>query len=370
MKKRVAIAGGVAVGALASGIVGRAVLRRKHPDLEAAEPLAELPPEDLGPVVSFDGTELAVRAAGDPSEPPLVFVHGFSLDMTTWYYQWTALSSRFRCVLFDLRSHGRSRRAVSGDLSLSAMGHDICSVVEAVVPDGAILVGHSLGGMAILAAAESRPELFGTKIVGAVFAGSAASDLVRGSMGSVMQALRPRTTSIRRIAARADDLRHHVITGPADVGRAIARLTQFGPHASPHLVDHIIGLAGRAPREVWTDGLASLMDMDLRHALRHVTVPALVIVGDHDRVTPPASAVALAAELPDGRLEVIEGAGHVLMLERHDAFNEKLAGFAAAVFGDREGGRARQEDGGSRHDRKRPRTRRRNDGRSERRERT
>lgn len=357
MKKRVAA--GVAVGAFASGVVVRAVLRRKHPDSEAGEPLALLPPEDLGPVASFDGTELAVRAAGDPSQPTLVFVHGFSLDMTTWHYQWTALSSGFRCVLFDLRSHGRSERAASGDLSLSAMGHDICAVVETVVQEGAILVGHSMGGMAILAAAESRPDLFGTKIAGAVFAGSAASDLLRGSMGSVMQALRPRIGSIRQVAARVDHLRHFVIAGPADVGHAIARLTQFGPHASPHLVDYVVGLAGRAPQEVWTDGLANLMGMDLRHALHHVGVPALVIVGDHDRVTPPASAMALAAELPDGRLEVVEGAGHVLMLERHEEFNEKLSGFATTVFDS--GRRDRKRNG----NRRRSEKRKRNDERSE-----
>ena len=342
-KRRVAIAVGVAVGALASGVVGRAVLHRKHPDPEADEPLALLPPEDLGPVVSFDDTELAVRAAGDPSKPTLVFVHGLSLDMTTWHYQWTALSSLFRCVLFDLRSHGRSQRAVSGDLSLSAMGHDICAVIEAVVPDGAILVGHSMGGMAILAAAESRPELFGTKIAGVVFAGSAASDLLRGSMGSITQVLRPRIGSIRQVAGRVNRLRNYVIASPADVGRVIARLTQFGPHASPRLVDYVAGLAGDAAQEVWTDGLAGLMDMDLRHALQHVWVPSLVIVGDHDRVTPPASAMALAGELPDGRLEVLEGAGHVLMLERHEEFNEKLSAFATRVTRNRRRNQRRNE---------------------------
>jgi len=352
MKKRgVAIAAGVGVGALASGVIGRAVLRRKHRGPEVDEPLALLPPEDLGPVVSFDGTELAVRAAGDPSEPTLVFVHGFSLDMTTWHYQWTALSSGFRCVLFDLRSHGRSQRAVSGDLSLSAMGHDICAVVETVVQDGAILVGHSMGGMAILAAAESHPELFGTKIAGVVFAGAASSDLLRGSMGSITQVLRPRMGSIRQIAGRVDHLRNYVVASPADVGRVIARLTQFGPHASPRLVDYVVGLAGHAPQEVWTDGLAGLMDMDLRHALHHVRVPSLVIVGDHDRVTPPASAVTLAAELPDGRLEVIEGAGHVLMLERPEEFNAKVSGFATRVVRNRRRNQKRNDKRDDRRER-------------------
>jgi pimeloyl-ACP methyl ester carboxylesterase len=335
-RRRIVIATvGVAAGAVAGGVVGRTVLRHKHPDLEAGEPLSILPPEDLGPVVSFDGTELAVRAAGDPSKTALVFVHGFSLDLTTWHYQWTSLASRFRCVLFDLRSHGRSQRAVSGDVSLPAMGHDIAAVLEAAVPGRAILVGHSMGGMSILSLAETRPELFGTKVAGVVFAGSAAADLLRGSMGSVTQLLRPRVGSIRQAAGRVNRLRHYVVASPADVGRVIARLTQFGPHASPHLVDYVVGLAGRAPQEVWTDGLTNLMDMDLRHAVQHVRVPALVIVGDHDRVTPPASAAVLAGDLPDGRLEILEGAGHVLMLERHEEFNARLASFAGRAIRNR-----------------------------------
>ena len=93
-----------------------------------------------------------------------------------------------------------------------------------------------------------------------------------------------------------------------------------------------MGLAARAPSDVWTDGLVGLMDMDLRDAVQHVRVPALVIVGEHDRVTPPAAAVRLAAALPEGRLEVIAGAGHLPMLERHEEFNAKVRAFADATL--------------------------------------
>ena len=97
-----------AAGAVAAGAVGphrdpaptRARISRHA--------LWELPPDDLGPVASFDGTELAVRAAGARDAPVLLFVHGFSLDMTTWHEQWVDLSVDFRCVLMDQRGHGRS----------------------------------------------------------------------------------------------------------------------------------------------------------------------------------------------------------------------------------------------------------------------
>jgi pimeloyl-ACP methyl ester carboxylesterase len=69
----------------------------------------------------------------------------------------------------------------------------------------------------------------------------------------------------------------------------------------------------------------------------------LVAVGDQDRVTPPAAAVELAAGLPDGHLFVVEGAGHLPMLERPDRVNPELRSFAAGAFGAR--GRAGRREG-------------------------
>jgi pimeloyl-ACP methyl ester carboxylesterase len=127
-------------------------------------------------------------------------------------------------------------------------------------------------------------------------------------------------------------LRRYVLSSPADVAQLIARATQFGPDASPHLVRYVVGLAARAPSEVWTEGLAGLMELDLRHAVQHIAVPAMVLVGEQDRMTPPSSSVALAGELPKGRLEVIPGAGHFPMMEAHEEFNRRLASFAAEVL--------------------------------------
>jgi pimeloyl-ACP methyl ester carboxylesterase len=249
--------------------------------------------------------------------------------MTTWHYQWTELSDRYRCVLFDFRSHGRSARAASGDLSPSAFGRDLAAVLDAVVPEGrAVVIGHSMGGMAILAAAQARPDLFAGRVAGAVFAGTSSSDLLLGAMGSVSELLRPRLGSLIEAAQRVNRLRRYVLSSRADVSHLFTRMTQFGPEASPALVDHVVGLAARASSDVWTDGFAGLMDMDLRDAVAHVRVPALVIVGEHDRVTPPAAAVQLTAALPEGRLELMAGAGHLPMLERHEEFNAKIRAFA------------------------------------------
>src|SRR5439155_12309331 len=107
---------------------------------------------------------------------------------------------------------------------------------------------------------------------------------------------------------------------------------QFGPNAPKDVVDHVVALAQSTASEVWTDALPELMEMDLRHAVPRVRVPAIVLVGEHDRVTPPAGAVALSGALPEGRLVMIPDAGHIPMLERPEAVVRELRGFAHAVL--------------------------------------
>lgn len=331
-KKRAAVIGaGIAAGAVAAGAVGRTIVRRKtEHDLEAH--LWDLPPDDLGTVESFDGTEIAVRAAGDPDAPVLLFVHGFSLDMTIWHEQWIDLSADFRCVLMDQRGHGRSGAPAHGNLSLRALGRDIGAVLDRVAPDRpAVVIGHSMGGMAAIALAEQRPELFGPRIAGLVLVGSSSTDLLRAALGSVTTLLRPRL-GIEQTARRIDQVRKAVFARPGDLRVAAVRLTQFGPDARPHHVDHVVMLTQHASSDVWTDGLSGLMEMDLRYALPRVGVPALVVVGQYDRITPPAAAVALAAELPDAQLVVLEGAGHIAMLERPVELDREITAFSTRVL--------------------------------------
>ena len=291
-----------------------------------------------------DGTMLAVRAAGPPDGPLLLFSHGFSLDMTTWREQWSELGDEFRCIALDHRAHGRSEVPSTGDVSIRSMGRDLVTVLDAVAPDRrVVIVGHSMGAMAILALAEQRPDLFGPRIAGVALLGASPADLLGGAMGGVTELLRPRLGSLAAAARRVDRLRKAILAGPAEVPAIVARVTQFAPEAPDDVVDHVLHLAERSSSLVWTDGLSELMRMDFRDALARITVPALVAVGDQDRVTPPAVAVDLAASLPTGRLFLVEGAGHIAMLERPERLNPELRTFARDALGiGSGGGRKRQ----------------------------
>ncbi len=332
-------AGGIGVAAAAAVTAERALIRRARarPDPLRNEPLAERPgPEQR--VRSFDGTELAVNVVGPDDAPAtVVFAHGFTLDMTAWHFQWRALSARYRCVLYDQRGHGRSSPGAEGDYTLEAMGRDLKAVLDATVTDGpVVLIGHSLGGMSILALAAAHPEEFGRRVRGVVLANTAASDVLRAVLGNLgsKAALRMLPAARRFVSdpKRADRIRERLVGGGADLAFLIARATNFGPHAAPSVIDHVVSISARAPLEVWTDVMASLLEMDLGHALEHVRVPTLVVASDLDRLTPPASALALKSKLPDARLVELEGTGHCSMLERPERFNELVEGFVAEAL--------------------------------------
>ena len=336
-------AAGAGVAAVAAVVAQRTAAKklRSRPDPESAESLEALPPEEI-PVVSFDGTALHVRAAGPPDAPALVFLHGITLDMTTWHYQWRHFSDSYRCVLVDLRAHGRSAKPPDGDYSLGAMGQDIKAVLDAAVPQGpAILVGHSMGAMAMLSFALSFPEEFGRRITGAVFVDTGASDLAREAFGGFGVRM---ASALRRVGDRytrrpelAERLQRRIGRYGADLTFLIAWASNFGPGASPSHVEHVARISAGTPVDVWIHTLRDLLEMDLREAIEHVKVPSLVIVGDRDLLTPKTSAQALRGALPDARAVVITGAGHISMLERHRAFNEVLSAYLDQMLAVEEG---------------------------------
>ena len=332
--KKALITAGATVAAAALGVVcERYLVRRARsgPDPEQSEPLEERPGEERR-IRSFDGTELAVNVLGPDGAPVLLMVHGFSADLTLWHYQWKHFSRNYRCVLIDQRGHGRSGPGAGGDYSLEALGKDLKAVLDVLAPRGpVVLMGHSMGGMAVMSFAEAFPEEFGTRVKAVVLANTAAAELIKAAAGNIGAHVGKLVTAaavrLAKDPRRVYRIRARALAGQGDLAFAAARLTNFGPKPPPSLVEHVARVSARAPVEVWTDLLSSLVEMDLGHALAHITVPTLVLVGDVDRLTPPASALAIKRMLPDGRMAVFKGSGHCTMLERHAQFNRVVEGF-------------------------------------------
>lgn len=350
--RRAALATGLAaVGVAAAVVAERAAIRRLRSagDPERGERLSERPGTERR-VVSFDGTELAVNVTGpdgvapagnhrpQAARPTLVFVHGFSQNLAGWHFQWTRFARDHRCVLYDQRGHGRSGAAAGGDYSLDALGRDVLGVIDAVAPDDPVaLIGHSMGGMAIVSFASLHPAEFGRRVGAVVLSDTAAGDLIQQALGGLASRLgRVYLPSVRLLGRRpgiARRARATAFRGRSDLAFLIARATNFGPGASASVIDHVVRMSATTPSEVWTDLAVSMIEMDLAGALEHVTVPTLVVVGELDRMTPVSSARVLAERLPQGRLEVIAGAGHAAPLERHEDWNRVVAAFLDEVGG-------------------------------------
>jgi pimeloyl-ACP methyl ester carboxylesterase len=158
------IGGGVGVAAAGTAIAVGVARRRHH---EPPGKLGTLRPDREFTVITEDGIALSAEEVdpADGGKPALtaVFVHGFALDRRSWHFQRASLARltepRVRQVLYDQRSHGRSGRANEASSTIDQLGRDLGEVLDEL--DGPfVLVGHSMGGMTIMALAEQRPELF------------------------------------------------------------------------------------------------------------------------------------------------------------------------------------------------------------------
>jgi pimeloyl-ACP methyl ester carboxylesterase len=330
------LAGGLVLGvgtgvALERALVGR---DRRRGDPEAGEPFGAIrgTPTKL---TSHDGTRLHVEEFGQG--PCLLFAHGFSLNQDAWHYQRRDLPARFRCVFYDQRGHGRSGRSRKHDYSLEALAGDLKAVLDWTGEDRVVVVAHSMGGIASLQFAETFPEEMGSRVAGLVLVGSTYVDTLRGMTAAVSArgaawAQRTLITGAFRFMGqdpvRATQLRRR----GSDLGYLGTRLFGFGSNPSPSQVAFVDKALAGTDVEVWAKVFPSLIDFDLSESLEAVSVPALVAVGDKDRLTPPAAARYMADKIAGSRLLILEDAGHCAFLEEHEVFNAEVAAFAEAVL--------------------------------------
>ena len=359
--RRITGAAGLAAGAVAAGAgalvaaeriaIGRVqVLRRNAPP----ENLGELRGRALT-VLADDG--VALHAEIDEPDPPegaprphrrghqpepltLIFCHGYTLNQDCWHFQRAALRG-YRMVFWDQRDHGRSGRSPGGSTaSIGQLGEDLARVLQAAAPgDGpVVLIGHSMGGMTIMALAERYPALFGTKVVGAALISTTASGLDAGSPwmpGLARPVLRRALPVVLRGAATGYRamLVEHGRRMASDVSFLSTRFVGFGdPGVNPVLVDFLEQMIRSTPIEVVSAFGEALFAVDLRDALPTVgRVPVVVLTGDKDRLISPSLGLELASGIPGAELVWVTGAGHAVILESPEVVNGAIAGLIARV---------------------------------------
>lgn len=350
--RRLSSVTGLAAGAIAAGAgavvvaekiaVGRIRLR---PDPAADEPFSDPHGEQMT-VLADDGLPLHVQVCGPPDAPvTIIFCHGYALNADVWYYQRAAFCHGAKCVFWDQRSHGRSGRSDPELVSIDQLGADLHEVLMATAPGDVpvILVGHSMGGMTVMALADQHPELFGGKIIGAVLINTAAAtvDPVRWLPAPLRPAVRLAVPSMMTGAAKGR------IAGVVERGRQSAsdiaflgtkRLAFGDSKISPTVVDFLERIVRSTPIDVIADFYVALVGHEKRHALKVLsTIPVLVLAADKDRLVDPGFSDEIAESIRDSELVTIRGAGHVVILERPEEVNDAIARLAARAIAHSQG---------------------------------
>jgi pimeloyl-ACP methyl ester carboxylesterase len=342
-----ALFAGAAAGATALGYAAERRLMGTHRPTEDPE-WAELH-RDLGGrerrVASFDGTGLHVVELGPAGAPTIVLAHGYGLGSRSWHYQLRDLSDELRVVAWDQRGHGRSARAVDRNYAIDALGRDLDAVLEAVLAPGerAVVAGHSMGGMTVMAYAQARPHAVAERLAGAALVGTGASRLVRGSAAST--GLAALSVAEQRLTRRLRQRHAGGAEVVGDLSFLLTRAVGLNPDAADVHVAFVEQLLIEMPREAKAAFAQTLGSLDVSAALAHLTVPTLVVVGDRDRLTPPRQARALVEALPDPAYVELPGLGHHPQLEDHEAVTRLLREHVRAclpVAAARPGGRGRR----------------------------
>ncbi|WP_233491199.1 alpha/beta fold hydrolase [Blastococcus sp. TBT05-19] len=296
-------------------------------------PLTDPPPPGSQVVRTDDGVNLHVEFDG-PANAPLtvVFCHGFTARLAEWELQRLVLRDRYRLVLWDQRGHGRSAATPLPDATIDRTGRDLAHVLDAVVPPGpVVLAGHSMGGMSIMALARRRPELFGTRVVGAFLLATSAGGLVEsGLLGWLLKL-------VRRLHLLPVYLRILQLTAPllerfrwrgSPFGRWFTRRFLFGNRADadPTSVRLVQGLLEETPFPVTAAFYATFLDHEEYESLPVLSrVPVTVVAASHDRLTPASHGRRLAEDIgPSAELVMVQGAGHSVNLTRTDVVDRAL----------------------------------------------
>jgi pimeloyl-ACP methyl ester carboxylesterase len=352
-------AAGVLAAGIAAGVVAeRFLLRRartRPDDPYVGERFGQLPYDESLMVEAHGGLDVYVEivdpidgvdldldldlpATADP-DPTVVFVHGFCLDMGTFHFQRKELTRRgdYRLVLYDQPGHGRSGRLSRGEYTLDALGTALKRVLDVTVPTGpVVLVGHSMGGMTIMALAERHPELFGTRIKGAVLISTSAGrvDEVTFGLPEVLarfhKPLLPLVANASRITASVVDRARNAST---DLAFLLTRKYGFGlRRPSPAVVSYVERMNSTTSTDVIARYLRALYSharFPALEALKRVEV--LAICGTRDTLTPLAHSEAIVEALPHAELLVVDDGGHVALLEHPETVNAAILEFLEKI---------------------------------------
>jgi pimeloyl-ACP methyl ester carboxylesterase len=280
-------------------------------------------------LTSHDGTVLHVEAYGPEDAPTVVLVHGWTCTGQFWKNQVRDLSRELRVITYDQRGHGRSDPAVGDDYGIDAFADDLEAVLQAHVPAGerAVVAGHSLGGMTIVAWAGRHASVVTDRVGAAALVNTGMGDLITQSL--VVHTPAGLDTLKRTVGRVVLSAKAPLPKGPTPLSTRAVHYVALGPQASPAAVAFTEQLVLECPRAARAGVGTMLSRLDLYESIGCLRVPTVVIAGERDRLSPPGHSRRLAETLPElAELVEVPGSGHMSPLEMPDEVTSRIRDLA------------------------------------------
>lgn len=240
--------------------------------------------------------------------PLVIFLHGIGGNRTNWHDQLPEFGRRFHAVSWDARGYGESED-YEGPLDFGDFANDLARVIRFCDARRVHLVGLSMGGLIALDFYGRYPAQVATLTL---------CDSLPG-FGHLNDDQRREFVRLRQ---------QPLLEGkePKDIAPEVAR-TLIGKSARPGSFERLVASMTALHKDSYLKTIAASVNYRRDPELEKVAVPTHVVVGDEDRLTPPAMSREMTRRIPGARLTLIQGAGHLSNIEQPEAFNREVLAF-------------------------------------------
>jgi 3-oxoadipate enol-lactonase len=239
---------------------------------------------------------------------PLVFIHGFPFSLEMWEPQVQVFSDTCRVLVYDLRGHGLSDVG-DGQYTIDFFVDDLLALLDHLGIEKIVLCGLSMGGYIALRALERVPE----RVYGVILSNTRSE--ADSNESKIRRSNTMKTVKLRGVTAFAEDFVKSIFSKETLQSR-------------PEIVEKIKRIIiNTSPLGICGTQLALAARTDSTPALPSIGVPSLILVGEHDVLTPPSAARAMHEKFAGSELHVIPRAAHMSNLENTEQFNAFVGAF-------------------------------------------
>jgi 3-oxoadipate enol-lactonase len=250
---------------------------------------------------------------GQEGSSVIIFIHGFPFNKSMWNLQMWPLKDNYRLIMYDIRGHGNSD-AGNEVFSIDLFANDLIGLMDALKIDKAILCGLSLGGYIALNAIGKYHERFDALVLSDTQCFADTPEVKEKRMRAI------------------ESIKHFGVEKYAE--ESIKNF--FSPESfltkGKEIADIKEMILKTSEQSLCNTLLALSLRKETCHILPEIKVPVLIMVGNEDKITPPAAARFMHEKIEGSFLKIIDHAGHLSNLENPGEFNVQLKKFVASVY--------------------------------------